>query len=200
MNVNLSAQKVGGYDQSMADTSGDRSKFFPAIEKKHGEKIQYWIKLLQDLETTKYPEQIAFLRENYGFSQAHANALVMYVRGSTSSKRVATPAEFFKGLDPVTRKTAKLIFSTIIEKYPDLELVIAWNQPMLRQGKAYIIGISVSKNHMTINPFSDDVIKLFAKKLSKYTVNKTTFTVPLDWKVDGVLLRSIAKARLAEIP
>ena len=184
----------------MADTSGDRSNYFPAIEKKHGEKIQYWIKLLKDLETTKYPEQIAYLRENYGFSQAHANALVMYVRGSTSSKRVATPAEFFKGLEPVTRKTAKLIFSTITEKYPDLEMVIAWNQPMLRQGKAYIIGISVSKNHMTINPFSDDVIKLFAKKLSKYTVNKTTFTVPLDWKVDGVLLRSIAKARLAEIP
>ena len=184
----------------MADTSGDRSRFFPAIEKKHGEKIQYWIKLLKDLETPKYPEQIAYLRENYGFSQAHANALVMYVRGSTSSKRVATPAEFFKGLEPVTRKTAKLILSTITEKYPDLEFVIAWNQPMLRQGKAYIIGISVSKNHMTINPFSDDVIKLFTKKLSKYTVNKTTFAVPLDWKVDGVLLRSIVKARLAELP
>jgi uncharacterized protein YdhG (YjbR/CyaY superfamily) len=58
-----------------------------------------------------------------------------------------------------------LIFSTITEKYPDLELVIAWNQPMLRQGKAYIIGISVSKKHMTINPFSDDVIKLFTKTI-----------------------------------
>ena len=181
-------------------TNPDRASYFPAIEKKHGLPMSYWhdqMKLIKDL---KYPEQIAYLRENYGFSQAHANALVMYVRGSKSSKRVATPAEFFKGLEPVTRKTAKLIFSTITEKYPDLELVIAWNQPMLRQGKAYIIGISVSKNHMTINPFSDDVIKLFTKKLSNYTVNKTTFTVPLDWKVDGVLLRSIAKARLAEIP
>ena len=184
----------------MADTSGDRSRFFPAIEKKYGEKIQHWISRLQDLETTKYPDQIAYLRENYGFSQAHANALVMYVRGSTTSKRVATPSEYFKSIDPVARKTAKLIFSSITQKYPDLELVIAWNQPMLRQGKAYIIGISVSKNHMTINPFSDDVIKLFKKRLSKYTVNKTTFTVPLDWKVDGVLLRSIAKARLAELP
>ncbi len=183
----------------MADTSGDRSQFFPAIEKKHGEKIQYWIKLLKDLETTKYPEQIAYLRENYGFSQAHANALVMYVRGSTSSKRVATPAEFFKSLDPVTRKTAKLIFSTIIEKYPDLEFVIAWNQPMLRQGKAYIIGISVSKNHMTINPFSDDVIKRFTMTLSKYPVNKTTFTVPHDWKVDSPLLLAMTKARIAEL-
>ena len=183
----------------MADTSGDRSQFFPAIEKKHGEKIQYWIKLLKDLETMKYPEQIAYLRENYGFSQAHANALVMYVRGSKSSKRVATPAEFFKGLEPVTRKTAKLIFSTITEKYPDLELVVAWNQPMLRQDKAYIIGISVSKNHITINPFSSDVLELLAKKLIKYTVNKKTFTVPLDWKVDSPLLLALTKARIAEL-
>ena len=183
----------------MSVADGDRRKFFPAIEKKHGEKIQYWIKLLQDLETTKYPEQIAFLRENYGFSQAHANALVMYVRGSTSSKRVATPAEFFKGLEPVTRKTAKLIFSTITEKYPDLELVIAWNQPMLRQGKAYIIGISVSKNHITINPFSDKVLELCSKRLSKYVVKKKTFQVPLDWEVDSPLLHAIAKARLAEL-
>ena len=183
----------------MADASGDRSKFFPAIEKKHGEKIQHWISLLQDLETTKYPEQIAFLRENYGFSQAHANALVMYVRGSTSSKRVATPAEFFKGLDPVTRKTAKLIFSTIIEKYPDLEFVIAWNQPMLRQGKAYIIGISVSKNHITINPFSGDVLEQCAKRLSKFVVNKKTFQVPLDWNVDSPLLLALTKARIAEL-
>jgi uncharacterized protein YdhG (YjbR/CyaY superfamily) len=35
-------------------------------------------------------------------------------------------------------------------------------------------------------------------KLSGYTVNKTTFTVPVDWKVDAALLRSMVKARLAE--
>ncbi|MEI7883357.1 MAG: DUF4287 domain-containing protein [Actinomycetota bacterium] len=183
----------------MADASGNRSNYFPAIEKKHGEKIQYWIHLLQDLETTKYPEQIAYLRENHGFSQAHANALVMYVRGSTSSKRVATPAEFFKGIDPVVRKTAKLIFSTITEKYPDLELVVAWNQPMLRQGKDYIIGISVAKNHITINPFSGNVLEQCAKRLSKYVVNKKTFQVPLDWKVDSPLLHALTKARIAEL-
>jgi uncharacterized protein YdhG (YjbR/CyaY superfamily) len=183
----------------MADSSGDRSNYFPAIEKKHGEKIQFWISRLQDLETTKYPEQIAYLRENYGFSQAHANALVMYVRGSTTSKRVATPAEFFKVIDPVARKTAKLIFSTIIEKYPDLELVVAWNQPMLRQGKDYIIGISVAKNHITINPFSGNVLEQCAKRLSKYVVNKKTFQVPLDWKVDSPLLLALTKARIAEL-
>ena len=83
---------------SQAD--GDRSKFFPAIEKKHGEKITFWIKRLKELKTDKYPEQIAYLKENYGFSQAHANALVMYVRGSTTSKRFDSPATYFSGLEP----------------------------------------------------------------------------------------------------
>ena len=86
----------------MASVDGDRSKLFPAIEKKHGEKINYWINRLKELETTKYPEQIAYLKEEHGFSQAHANALVMYVRGSTTSKKFDTPATYFKGLDPKT--------------------------------------------------------------------------------------------------
>lgn len=39
---------------------------------------------MAELVDQKYPEQIAHLRENYGFAQAHANALVMYSRGSKS--------------------------------------------------------------------------------------------------------------------
>ena len=73
-----------------------RESHFPAIEKKYGEKMSYWLKVMAKLEGKKYPEQIAHLRENYGFSQAHANALVMYSRGSESSKRYETPAQYFK--------------------------------------------------------------------------------------------------------
>ena len=183
----------------MASADGDRSKFFPAIEKKHGEKITYWINRLKELETTKYPEQIAYLKENHGFSQAHANALVMYVRGSTTSKRFDGPEQFFKKLDPQARKTAKAIFAAITAKHKSLELVMAWNQPMLRTGKDYVFGLSVSKNHLTLNPFSTNALDKNIKKLGKYEVNKKTFIVPLDWKVDAVLLNSLVKARLNEI-
>ena len=183
----------------MAAVDGDRSKFFPAIEKKHGEKVAFWLKRLKDLETDKYPEQIAYLKENYGFSQAHANALVMYFRGSTTSKRFDGPDSYFKKLEPQTAKTMKAIFGVVTAKHKGLELVIAWNHPMLRLGKEYVIGLSVSKNHITINPFSTDALDKNLKKLSGYEVNKHTFIVPLDWKVDGPLLRSMAKARISEI-
>jgi uncharacterized protein YdhG (YjbR/CyaY superfamily) len=182
---------------SQAD--GDRSKFFPAIEKKHGEKITFWIKRLKELETDKYPDQIAYLKENYGFSQTHANALVMYVRGSTTSKRIDSPDTYFSGLDTKTVKTMKAVFAAVTAKHKGLELVMAWNQPMLRLGKEYIIGLSVSKNHITINPFSVDALEKNLKKLEPYTVNKHTFQVPLDWKVDAVLLASLAKVRVSEI-
>ena len=187
------------YYQTVASKDGDRSKFFPAIEKKHGEKVSFWITRLKELEITKYPEQIAYLKENYGFSQAHANALVMYARGSTTSKKFDTPATYFKGLEPKTRATMKAIFAAVTETNNDLELVMAWNQPMLRMGKAYVLGASLSKNHLTLNTFSTEVLEKHLKKLSGYEVNKHTFIVPLDWKVDGPLLRSMAKVQIAEI-
>ena len=182
----------------MPTNDGDRSQFFPAIEKKHGLPVSHWLSELSELGEAKYPEQIAYLRENHGFSQAHANAVVMHFRGSTTSKRFSTPKQYFAQLDPQKKKTAELIFSTIMEKYPKLELVIAWNQPMLRMDGKYVFGLSTSKNHLTLNPFSTDVLDVMSSKLSGYTVNKKTFIVPVDWKVDASLLRAMVKARLAE--
>jgi len=183
----------------MPDASGDRSKFFPAIEKKHGGPITMWIERLKDLGDAKYPEQIAYLRENHGFSQAHANALVMYVRDSPTSKRFKNPAEYFEGLDPMAATTAKAIFATITKQHPEMELVIAWNQPMLRVDGQYILGLSVANNHLLLNPFSADVLVAFTERLSAYDVKKRTFRVPTDWVIDAELLLDLTAARLAEL-
>ncbi len=183
----------------MASDDGDRTKFFPAIENKHGGPISIWLDRLAELGDAKYPDQIAYLRENHGFSQAHANALVMYVRNSPTSKRFRTPEDYFARLDPVAAGTARAIFAAITTVHPDLELVIAWNQPMLRVDGKYVIGLSAAKHHLLLNPFSGDVLATFADDLADYEVNKKTFKVPLDWTIDTKLLLGITKARLAEL-
>jgi uncharacterized protein YdhG (YjbR/CyaY superfamily) len=183
----------------LATKDPSREAHFPAIEKKYGEKMSYWFKVMKDVADQKYPEQIAYLRENYGFSQAHANALVMYSRGSTSARRFDTPAQYFKSIDPAQAKTIKAMIKAITEKHPDLELVIAWNQPMLRKGTFYVFGASVSKNHISIAPWSTEVLDKFRPKLSEYRVTKKMIAVPNDWVVDVKLLQAMAKARLAEI-
>jgi len=176
-----------------------REVHFPLIEKKYGQPMSYWFAVMADLADQKYPEQIAYLRENHGFSQAHANALVMYSRGSTSTKRFNTPADYFKTLDPKQAKTVKAIFKAITAKYPDLELVIAWNQPMLRSGKDYVFGISAAKNHILMAPWSKDVLEKFAAKMKDLDVKKKTIGVPNDWEVNEKLLQGMVKARLAEL-
>ena len=182
----------------MATKDPSREAHFPAIEKKYGEKMSYWFKVMAGLDSKKYPEQIAHLRENYGFSQAHANALVMYSRGSVSAHRYETTAQYFKSIDPMQAKTIKKMFKAIIEKYPELEFVISYNQPMLQKGTMYVFGASVSKNHISIAPWSTDVLDKFRPKLTEYRVTKKMIAVPNDWEVDVKLLQTLVKARLAE--
>jgi uncharacterized protein YdhG (YjbR/CyaY superfamily) len=160
--------------------------------------MSYWFKVMAALEGKKYPEQIAHLRENFGFAQAHANALVMYSRGSTSAHRHETPTQYFKSIEQIQAKTVRAIMKAITDKYPELELVIAWNQPMLRKGTMYVFGASVSKNHISIAPWSTDVIDKFRPKLTEYRVTKKTIAVPNDWDVDIKLIQAMVKARLAE--
>jgi len=79
-----------------------------------------------------------------------------------------------------------------------LELVTAWNQPMLRNGKHYVFGASVAKNHILIAPFDTEVIKKMAPQLKGYKVNKKTVAVPNDWEVDEKILINMVKSALSQ--
>ena len=176
-----------------------REAHFPAIEKRYGEPMKHWFALMKAVAGKRYPEQIAHLRENYGFSQAHANALVMFTRGSTTAHRHATPTDYFKTIDPQQARTMKAMFKVLRTAYPELKLVISWNQPSLRTEKDYVFGASASSKYLLINPFSKAVIDAFTPKLKGYRVLKHTITIPNDWEIDEKLLVAMAKARIKEI-
>jgi len=185
-------------DEKRVSKDSSRESHFPAIEKKHGEPMKFWFAVMAKIADEKYPKQIAHLRENYGFSQAHANALVMYSRGSVSAKRFETPAQYYKSIDAKQAKTARAIFKAITSKYPDAQLVIAWNQPMMQIDGKYVFGLSASKNHISMSPWSTDVIAKFAPKMKDLVLLKKTIRIPNDWDVDAKLIVAMVKARLAE--
>ena len=179
--------------------SGERSAAFPAIEKKHGKPAAHWLKLLKDLGDVKYAEQMSFLQERHGFSRAHANALVMYSRGSASSQRFDGPAAYFASIPPKHRALSKKMFAAIQTRHPHLTLEVAWNQPMLRKGKDIVFAVGSSSNHLLINLGSKEVLDAFADRLAGFEVNKYTIRVPLDWKVNATLLNALVSARLREL-
>ena len=175
-------------------TNPDRASYFPAIERKHGEPMSYWFDRMDQVKDLKYPEQMAYLQENYGFSRAHANALVMYSRGSTSSRRVNTVEEFLKPYDATKKKTVKAILAAITEKFPKAEVVIAWNKPMVKIKDKYVFGVSVASQHILIAPFNSEVIDDFRPRLADFTVLKKTIQVPVDWKVNKKLVTDMVAA------
>jgi uncharacterized protein YdhG (YjbR/CyaY superfamily) len=77
-----------------------------------------------------------------------------------------------------------------------LELVVAWNQPMLKNGDEYIFGASAATNHILIAPWNQDVLKEFSPEFAEFRVNKKTIALPNDWPVDEKLLQKMAKASL----
>lgn len=179
-------------------SSGERSQHFPAIEKKHGKPMSHWFGQLAKLSDAKYVDQLEVLQQQ-GFSRAHANAVVMHHRGSTTTRRHDSVDELLESLPAEHADLIRRIFAAITKKHPGLESVVAWNQPMLRSGKDYVIGVSASKKHLTIGPWGDDPMTAFAADLADYETNKKTFKVPLDWKVDATLLNRLVRYRLNEI-
>ncbi|NCA26336.1 MAG: DUF4287 domain-containing protein [Actinobacteria bacterium] len=107
--------------------SGSREAYFPKIEAKYGQPMRYWFAVMKDLSHLKYPQQIAFLKEEHGFSQAHANALVMYSRGSKSSRR-------FDNL-------------SILKNHI---LIAPWNPKVLSAMKADLQGYKVNKKTVQV--------------------------------------------------
>ena len=90
------------------------------------------------------------------------------------------------------------IFKVIQTKYPKTELVIAWNQPMLKLGNDYIFGVSAAKNHILMAPWSNDVLDTFRDQLQHLDLKKKTIGIPNDWKVEEKLILAMVKARIAE--
>jgi uncharacterized protein len=183
----------------MPSGTGERSDHFPAIEKRYGQPMSYWFSLLEDRSGQSYKEIFAFLTEDHGFNKAHANALTMYVRGSTSSKRFQTIDDYLAAVDPVGAATLKRIIAAIRKAHPGVETVMAWNQPMLRLNDEYIIGFSVLTNHLLLGPWGEHALRDAKPYLGEYKVLKKTVQVPIDWKVDSKLLLAMIEARVAEV-
>lgn len=176
-------------------TSGtERSATFPAIEKRHGKPMSYWHRQMKKVAGKPYPEQMAFLQEQHGFSRAHANALVQYSRGSISSRRFETVDDYLAEHDDLKKQTVHSILTTITKAFPDAEVVIAWNQPMVKRSGRYVFGLGVFAKHILIAPYEPAVIEQFRDRLAGYSLNKKTIKVPVDWDVDVDLVQDLVAA------
>lgn len=99
-------------------------------------------------------------------------------------------SEFLAKIDnPEHRERTEEVLSWVKNKFPNLEPVIKWNQPMFTDHGTYIIGFSVSKKHLavasesiTVSHVEDDIVK------AGYDYTKEIIRIPWNSHVDYQLL------------
>ena len=102
----------------MAEKNPNRDAAFPAIEKKHGQPMQVWFDVFAEHAGKPYLQQVAVFRESHGFSQAHASALVLYCRGSKTSRRYEDLDGYLEEHSPEKQALVRKIYGVIKKAYP----------------------------------------------------------------------------------
>lgn len=64
----------------MAEKVSGPASYFPFIEKKYGQPIDYWMTQLDTVRDAKHMEQVAYLKDEHGMGHGHANAVVAVYR------------------------------------------------------------------------------------------------------------------------
>lgn len=66
---------------------------------------------------------------------------------------IKTSDEYLQTIpDPENREKMVKVLDWVTEQYPELEMRIAWNQPMFTHHGTFIIGFSAASKHMAMAP------------------------------------------------
>jgi uncharacterized protein YdhG (YjbR/CyaY superfamily) len=113
--------------------------------------------------------------------------------------RFTSVEDYLALLDPVKATTLKSIIDFILTEFPELESKLSWNVPQIHRKGKYVFGVCAFKNHLALAPLSPRVLAAFKARLAKYVVKSNLFQVPVDWEMDGELVKDLVRARLAEL-
>lgn len=80
--------------------------------------------------------------------------------------------------NPQYRERTKEILNWVLNTFTDLEPRIAWNQPMFTDHGTFIIGFSISKQHLAISPELAGMVH-FTEVIAKvgYSQSKMLFRI-----------------------
>lgn len=119
------------------------------------------------------------------------------------SKQIKNMNEFDEYISTIDnlehQERMKEVLNWVVEKYPNLKTKIGWNQPMFTDHGTFIIGFSVSKNHLAIAP-EKVVIDYFSDQIKEVGYDHTMQLIRVKWDkpFDYSLLERIIDYNIAE--
>lgn len=109
-------------------------------------------------------------------------------------------SEYLARIDyPEHQARTEEVLGWITETFPKLVPVIKWNQPMFTDHGTFIIGFSVSKNRMAVNPERGGIVH-FSDEIVQAGYDHTKYLVRFPWNrpIDFLLLEKMITYNIAD--
>ncbi len=107
--------------------------------------------------------------------------------------------EYLKNATPSQKAMLERFRKIIKQIVPEAEEVISYGIPMFKYNETYLIYFAFFKNHMSIYPASDAMIKAIGPELAKFRTSKGTLQFTEDSPIPEPILSKIILFRLADI-
>ncbi len=113
---------------------------------------------------------------------------------------IETFKEYLEAIpNPSQRERTEEVLEWIHKKYPELQMRIAWNQPMFTDHGTFIIGFSISSKHLACAPEMVGM-KHFSEEIKKAGYEQTMMLMKFPWNkpVDYELLGRMIEFNIIE--
>lgn len=112
---------------------------------------------------------------------------------------MAAVDEYFENLDPETRAAFERIRRLVLESVPDAEQGTSYGMAALKYKGKPLLGFAAAKRHLSVFPFSAQVVDEVRDQLSGFELSKGTIRFTLDQPLADDVIRDVVKLRAAEI-
>ena len=107
--------------------------------------------------------------------------------------------DYFESLDADTRAAFERIRSLALDIVPDAEQGTSYGMAALRYKRKPLLGFAAAKRHLSVFPFSPQVVDEVRDRLSGYELSKGTIRFTVEKPLPDDVIRDVVTLRLAEI-
>ncbi|HEX6255151.1 MAG TPA: DUF1801 domain-containing protein [Euzebyales bacterium] len=107
--------------------------------------------------------------------------------------------ELLDDLDPDRRAAVSNVIAQVLAVVPDAEQGRSYGVPAFRWRGRPLLGVSVTKSHLSLLPFSSDVVEAVAGRLDGFRVTKGAVGFTTDNPVPADIIADMVRLRMAEI-
>ena len=112
---------------------------------------------------------------------------------------MAELSDFLDSLDPDQAAPLRRIVAIALAEAPQATGGTSYGMPALRVGGRPLVGMARATGHLSLFPFSADVVAGVADRLPGFSLGKGTIRFGPDQPIPDDVVRDIVRARLAEI-